>query len=54
LKQKWATGLPPVEMAGYGTLYRLYSGPYASRAEAAAAAQVLKGSSASRPIVVQR
>jgi rare lipoprotein A len=54
LKQKWATGLPPVEMAGYGTLYRLYSGPYASRAEAAAAAQALKGSSASRPIVVQR
>jgi rare lipoprotein A len=54
LMQKWAAGLPPVQTAGYGTLYRLYSGPYASRAEAAAAAQVLKGSSASRPIVVQR
>jgi rare lipoprotein A len=54
LMQNWAPGLPPVVTAGYGTLYRLYSGPYASRAEAAAAAQVLTGSGASRPIVVQR
>jgi rare lipoprotein A len=54
LMQSWATGLPPVEMAETGGFYRLYSGPYASRAEAAAAAQVLKGRGPSRPIVVQR
>lgn len=54
LMQSWATGLPPVETAETGGFYRLYSGPYASRAEAAAAAQVLKGRGPSRPIVVQR
>jgi rare lipoprotein A len=54
LMQSWATGLPPVETAENGGFYRLYSGPYASRAEAAAAAQVLKGRGPSRPIVVQR
>jgi rare lipoprotein A len=54
LMQSWATGLPPLETAENGGFYRLYSGPYASRAEAAAAAQVLKGRGPSRPIVVRR
>ncbi|WP_334188044.1 septal ring lytic transglycosylase RlpA family protein [Noviherbaspirillum sp.] len=54
LMQKYRTDLPPVEVMQQGTLYRLHSGPFATRAEAASAAQQLQDVGATRPMVVQR
>jgi rare lipoprotein A len=53
LTQKWASSLPPIEVVQSGPLYRLYSGPFASRNAAADAAQLVDASQA-RPIIVQR
>lgn len=53
LLQNWA-GLPPIEVAPYGVFYRLYGGPFATRAEAAAAAQQVQDAGHSRPLIVQR
>jgi rare lipoprotein A len=53
LTQKWASSLPPIEVVQAGPLYRLYSGPFASRNAAADAAQLVDASQA-RPIIVQR
>ena len=54
LNQAGYKGLPPVEVAAYGTFYRLYSGPFATRAEAATLAQQLQEGGATRPFIVQR
>lgn len=53
LLQNWAA-LPPIEVAPYGVFYRLYGGPFATRAEAAAAAQQMQDAGVSRPLIVQR
>ncbi|HEY0847519.1 MAG TPA: septal ring lytic transglycosylase RlpA family protein [Noviherbaspirillum sp.] len=54
LAENTAVTLPPTEVVEYGTLYRLYSGPFATRAEAAAAAQQLEGGGTVKPMIVQR
>lgn len=47
-------GLPPTEVVAFGAVYRLYSGPFATREEAAAAAQKLLPGAAVKPMIVQR
>jgi rare lipoprotein A len=54
LMQKHRADLPPVEVMQQGSLYRLHSGPFATRAEAASAAQQLQDAGATRPMIVQR
>jgi rare lipoprotein A len=54
LMQKHRAELPPIEVMQQGTLYRLHSGPFASRAEAASAAQQMQEMGAARPMIVQR
>lgn len=46
--------LPPLEVVEYGGLYRLYSGPFANRDEAAAAALQLREGGVAKPMIVQR
>jgi rare lipoprotein A len=46
--------LAPVEVAEQGALYRVYSGPFSSQSEAAAAAKQLRERGSFKPIVVQR
>ena len=53
LMQTAGVSLPPVEMVEYGLFYRLYSGPFATREDAAAVAAQLQDS-AFKPLVVQR
>jgi rare lipoprotein A len=53
LMQTWDKTLPLPEIAYVGKLYRLHSGPFASRTEAAEAAQRVQASSALKPLVVQ-
>ena len=52
--QQGGVTLPPVEVVEYGLFYRLYSGPFATRAEASAAASSLQEGGAFKPLVVQR
>lgn len=54
LQQQWEGVLPPIEVIPAGAVFRLFSGPFASRAEAANVAQKLKDGGAARPLVVQR
>jgi rare lipoprotein A len=54
LQQKSAAVLPPLQVAGYGLFYRVYSGPFASRADAAEAAARLQNGGTQKPLVVQR
>lgn len=54
LKQKWANALPPIEVVGYGVFYRLYSGPFATRDEAASMASQLRDGGLAKPLIVQR
>lgn len=54
LAQSVPVSLPPVEMVEFGLFYRLYSGPFASREEAAAAAAQLQQGGAAKPLIVQR
>ncbi len=44
----------PMEVVEYDQFFRLYSGPFASRADAAAAAQQLQDSGIGKPMIVQR
>ncbi|HZW13738.1 MAG TPA: septal ring lytic transglycosylase RlpA family protein [Noviherbaspirillum sp.] len=46
--------LAPMEVVMQGALHRLYSGPFATRAEAAAAALHLKDRGSFKPLIVQR
>ncbi|MFK7091624.1 SPOR domain-containing protein, partial [Chromobacterium violaceum] len=54
LMQKRRAELPSIEVMQQGTLYRLHSGPFASRSEAASAAQQMQELGAARPMIVQR
>lgn len=54
LAESTAVKLPPTEVVEFGKLYRLYSGPFATRAEADAAAQQLRNGGAMNPMIVQR
>lgn len=54
IAQKPGMSLPPLEVVEYGALYRLYSGPFATRAEAASAALQLQEGGAFKPMIVQR
>ncbi|HYD81614.1 MAG TPA: septal ring lytic transglycosylase RlpA family protein [Paucimonas sp.] len=54
LQRKWASDLPPIEVVENGLLYRLYSGPFATRADAASAAQQLLDAGIPKPLIVQR
>lgn len=49
-----AFALPRVEVMKHGLLYRVYGGPFASKAEAASAALRIQEESTSRPLIVQR
>jgi rare lipoprotein A len=54
LAQDWPGNLPPVEVVRTGSLYRIHSGPFASRADADAAARILQTAGRAKPVVVQR
>jgi rare lipoprotein A len=54
LAQNWSTALPPLEVVQYGALFRVHSGPFGSRGEAADAARQIHEAGAARPLVVQR
>jgi rare lipoprotein A len=54
LMQNWANTLPPIEVVENDSFYRLHSGPFATRAEAATAALRLQNAGAPRPMIVQR
>lgn len=54
LQQKWFSDLPPVEVVTNGNMHRLFSGPFASRAEAAAAAEKIRDTATVKPLIVQR
>lgn len=53
-QRKWGAGLPPIEMQQADTLYRLSSGPYASRADAEAAARQAGEAGLPQPLVLQK
>ena len=54
MMQRWSSTMPAIEVMESGTLYRLQSGPFSSRAEAAAAAQQLQNVDAAKSMIVQR
>lgn len=54
LAQNWSAALPPLEVVQYGMLFRVHSGPFGSRGEAADAARQAQEAGAARPLVVQR
>jgi rare lipoprotein A len=54
LMQNWASSLPPLEVVEYRMFYRLHSGPFATRADAAAAALQLQNAGSAKPVIVQR
>ncbi len=54
LQQQSSGTLPPIEVIPRDGLFRLFSGPFASRDEAAAAAQKIRDAGAARPMIVQR
>ena len=53
LMQNWDRSMPPLAIAYVGVFYRLHSGPFSSRAEAAAAAQKMQATNDIKPIVVE-
>lgn len=46
--------LPPLEVVEYNKFFRIYSGPFATRAEADAAAKQLQDGGMAKPMIVQR
>lgn len=54
LAQNWIGTLPPLEIVQYAILYRLYSGPFATRSAADSAAQQVEVAGAAKPLIVQR
>lgn len=54
LQKQWEGTLPPIEVLPGGAVFRLFSGPFASRDEAAAVAQKLVESGSVKSLVVQR
>lgn len=53
LAQSWSGTLPQLEVVQNGALYRIYSGPFATRGEAYAASRQVQANGTS-PVVVQR
>lgn len=54
LAQNWNGALPPMEIVQNGALYRIYSGPFASRSDADSAARQMQAAGAALPVIVQR
>ena len=54
LAQTWNSGLPALEVVQNGALYRIYSGPFASRSEADSAARQVQVGGFGNPVIVQR
>jgi rare lipoprotein A len=54
LAESWSAALPPIEIVQNGALYRVYSGPFASRSDADSAARQVQAASATLPVIVQR
>jgi rare lipoprotein A len=54
LAKKWSSALPAPEVVQSGTLYRIYSGPFASRSDADSAARQLEAGGNANPVIVQR
>jgi rare lipoprotein A len=54
LMQNWANTLPPIEVVENGSFYRLHSGPFATRADAAIVALQLQNAGAPKAMIVQR
>ena len=54
LVQRWPAGVPLPQVQQSGAIYRLYSGPFGSRADAQQAAVLASDSTFSRPLIVQR
>jgi rare lipoprotein A len=54
LMQNWESTLPPIEVFESGSFYRLHSGPFATRADAAMAALQLQNAGAPKAMIVQR
>lgn len=54
LRQTWGNTLTAIEIVATNGLYRLYGGPFASRADAADAAQKMQDGGAGKPLVVQK
>jgi len=54
LMQNWDDALPPLEVSYVGVFYRLHSGPFPTRAEAANAAQKLQALRDIKAMIVQR
>lgn len=52
--QRWNRTLPQVDLVQNDSLYRLYGGPFASRADAEATARQMQASGGPLPIIVQR
>lgn len=50
----WADRLPPAQVVQKDTLYRIYAGPFASRSQAAEAAQKMQDSGAPKPLIIER
>jgi len=54
LAQNWSAALPPLEVVQYGSLFRVHSGPYSSRGDAASVALQVREGSATSALIVQR
>jgi rare lipoprotein A len=54
LLQNRTSDMPSLQVVESGSLYRLYGGPFATRAEAMAAAQRVQDAGTPKPLVVQR
>lgn len=54
LLQNWSGKIPPIQVVQTGSLYRVYSGPFASRTDAAAVAQQIQEAGTVRPAIVMR
>jgi rare lipoprotein A len=52
--QRWNGSLRQVDIVQNNTLFRLYGGPFASRADAEAVARQMQASGGAMPIIVQR
>ena len=54
LMQRWPVGVPLPQVRQSGAIYRLYSGPFGSRADAQQAAVLASDGTFSKPLIVQR
>lgn len=54
MREDWSPNLPPLDVVQQGSLHRIYSGPFATRSEAEAAALQLQAAGTAKPLIVQR